>query len=204
MKPAQRKAAHEITRAGKSAGLVAQTHIHVLAELPPRIPPTRLGLVAGGQILPRAEAVDHIGGVELLAVKPQPDQHVVGIVKSRVVSLRHVGTERVAREAVTRREEDARTDRTNVARTPSPDVDALRLGQVGGVAVDQIILRLDVVVGDAQFVVGRQDELLAYADAQARCCRNRGPPKSWPCRTTPGSWGCRTRRRCLRSRNRCG
>ena len=163
---AQRKAAHEITRAGESAGLVAQTHIHVLAELPPRIPPDQLGLVAGGQILPRAEAVDHIGGVELLAVKPQPDQHVVGIVKSRVVSLRHVGTERVARETVTRREEDARTDRTNVARTPSPDVEALRLGQVGGVAVDQIILRLDVVVGDAQFVVGRQDELLAYADAQ--------------------------------------
>ena len=165
---AQREARHEVAVGAEAAGAVVEPQVELVVELAPRATGRELGPVARGQVLARAEAVDHVGRVELLAVETRGEQHQVAVVERGVEVGGHLGAEADARVVVARREEEARPRGAEVARVAAPQVEVAGLDQQLRVGLDEAVLRLDVAVGDAHLVVGGAEELLAQPQAELR------------------------------------
>ena len=81
----ERGSAHDVADRAETSGLVAQTQVDGIAELAPGISGYRFGLVSGGEVLASSESVDHVGGVEFLAVETQPEEQGVLVVQCGVV-----------------------------------------------------------------------------------------------------------------------
>ena len=167
----ERGSAHDVADRAETSGLVAQTQVDGIAEFAPGVSGYRFGLVSGGEVLASSESVDHVGGVEFLAVETQPEEQGVLVVQCGVVLRSDFGAQGGPAVIVTSGEVCARLDGAQIAGVSGPGVEVPDLDEQRGVLLDHVAFVLDVVVGESDFVVGRFEELLPESDVEQRAVK---------------------------------